>query len=71
MTASLKSDLSGKEVLLVDDILDTGKTMKLACRELELLGPNSIRTCVFLISRKEDRMDFLPIGLAFAYPMNL
>jgi hypoxanthine phosphoribosyltransferase len=48
ITGSLKSDLKGKHVLLVDDILDTGKTMKQATEEVTALHPNSVRTCVFL-----------------------
>ena len=72
MTASLKSDLSGKDVLLVDDILDTGKTMKMACRELALLGPSSIRTCVFLDKpERKIKWIFCRLGLAFPYPINL
>ena len=39
---SLKSDLSGMHVLLVDDILDTGKTMQFACEQI--LAPSQSRS---------------------------
>ena len=53
ITGSLKSDLAGRDVLLVDDILDTGKTMQRACKEILNLAPGSLHTCVFL--DKPDR----------------
>jgi len=53
ITGSLKSDLAGRDVLLVDDILDTGKTMQRACKEILSLAPGSLHTCVFL--DKPDR----------------
>jgi len=48
ITGSLKSDLAGRDVLLVDDILDTGRTMQRACVEISGLAPRSLHTCVFL-----------------------
>ena len=47
-TKELKLDIKGKEVLLVDDILDTGKTLSRVKENLSKLGPNSIKTCVLL-----------------------
>ena len=45
---SLTIDIMNRDVLLIDDILDTGKTLKLV-RELILeLKPASLRTCVLL-----------------------
>ncbi|MBC8523572.1 hypoxanthine phosphoribosyltransferase [PVC group bacterium] len=41
-------DVSGKHVLLVDDILDSGKTLTRVRSELETLEPKSIDTCVLL-----------------------
>jgi hypoxanthine phosphoribosyltransferase len=40
--------LSGRAVLLVDDILDTGRTLKAVKDRLSELGADSVRTCVFL-----------------------
>ena len=45
---SLKSDVKDKHVLLVDDILDTGNTMKKVVNEVSAQKPASLRTCVFL-----------------------
>lgn len=56
ITGSLKSDLRGRHVLLVDDILDTGKTMERACEEISSLHPQSLRTCVFL-DKQENRIN--------------
>jgi hypoxanthine phosphoribosyltransferase len=47
-TRELRLDVRGRDVLLVDDILDTGKTMKHALARLARLKPRRVRTCVLL-----------------------
>lgn len=47
-TKELRLDVAGRDVLLVDDILDTGKTLDRVLAKLSLLQPRSIRTCVLL-----------------------
>jgi hypoxanthine phosphoribosyltransferase len=47
-TKELRLDVRDRDVLLVDDILDTGKTMSQVLRKLKLLKPRRIRTCVLL-----------------------
>jgi hypoxanthine phosphoribosyltransferase len=47
-TKELRLDVRGRDVLLVDDILDTGKTMRRVLEKLCLLGPRRIKTCVLL-----------------------
>jgi len=44
----LNTDVAGRHVLLVDDILDTGGTLRMVRRRLEDAGARSIRTCVLL-----------------------
>src|SRR3954462_3108243 len=45
---SLTLDIAGRDVLLIDDILDTGKTLKLVSELVRELKPASLRTCVLL-----------------------
>jgi len=47
-TKELRLDVRGRDVLLVDDILDTGKTMVRVLGKLRLLKPRRIKTCVLL-----------------------
>jgi hypoxanthine phosphoribosyltransferase len=47
-TKELRLDVAGRDVLLVDDILDTGKTMDRVLAKLFVLHPRSIKTCVLL-----------------------
>jgi hypoxanthine phosphoribosyltransferase len=47
-TKELRLDVRGRDVLLVDDILDTGKTMSRVIARLKLLKPRRIKTCVLL-----------------------
>jgi hypoxanthine phosphoribosyltransferase len=47
-TKELRLDVRGRDVLLVDDILDTGRTLSRVRRKLRLLQPRRIRTCVLL-----------------------
>ena len=46
-------DIKDKRVLVIDDILDTGNTMKSLVEALAELGPASIKMCVLL--NKESR----------------
>ena len=45
---NLRLDVRGREVLLVDDILDTGRTMRRVLEILRGLKPRRVRTCVLL-----------------------
>jgi len=47
-TKELRLDVRGRDVLLVDDILDTGKTLSRVIPKLRVLKPRRIRTCVLL-----------------------
>ncbi len=47
-TKELRLDVRGRDVLLVDDILDTGRTMVRVLAKLRVLKPRRIKTCVLL-----------------------
>jgi hypoxanthine phosphoribosyltransferase len=47
-TKELRLDVRGRDVLLVDDILDTGKTMSRVLPKIRALQPRRIKTCVLL-----------------------
>lgn len=57
-TLSLRTDtlpeLSGRDVLVIDDILDTGQTLSRVVEELHQRGVASVRVAVLL--RKHDRL---------------
>ncbi len=64
----LSSDIRGRDVLLVDDIFDTGNTLWELVPQIDELGPTSVRTAVLL--RKEGRceVDLQPDHVAFEIP---
>lgn len=43
-----EDELAGQPLLLVDDILDTGRTLFAVREELQARGAGEVRTCVFL-----------------------
>ncbi len=47
-TKELRLDVRGRDVLLVDDILDTGRTLRLVVQRLRQLHPRRIKICVLL-----------------------
>ena len=49
----LQEDIAGRDVLLVEDILDTGNTLSKLVAELQARGPASLKLCVLL--DKPDR----------------
>ena len=55
-TKELRLDVRGRDVLLVDDILDTGKTMSRVLPRIEALKPRRIKICV-LLDKPSRRME--------------
>jgi hypoxanthine phosphoribosyltransferase len=55
-TKELRIDVRNRDVLLVDDILDTGKTMSRVLPKLRALKPRRIKTCV-LLDKAERRVE--------------
>ena len=47
-TKELRLDVRGRDVLLVDDILDTGRTLSRVLAKLRPLQPRRLKTCVLL-----------------------
>ncbi len=47
-TKELRLDVRGRDVLLVDDILDTGRTLSRVLPKLRALQPHRIKICVLL-----------------------
>jgi hypoxanthine phosphoribosyltransferase len=47
-TKELRLDVRGRDVLLVDDILDTGRTMSRVLPKIRALQPRRIKICVLL-----------------------
>lgn len=50
-TKELRLDVRGRDVLLVDDILDTGRTLKRVLEKLRRLRPRRVKVCVLLEKR--------------------
>ena len=62
----LDDDIKGKDVLLVEDIIDTGNTLSRVKEVLALREPNSIEICTLLDkpSRREVEVDVQWIGFS-------
>lgn len=50
----LSADLSGRHVLIVDDIVETGRTLEAMTDEIGQMAPASLRTCVLLRKQRPD-----------------
>ncbi len=55
-TKELRLEAQNRDVLLVDDILDTGKTLRAVIDKLNALEPRSLKTCV-LLEKKSRRVE--------------
>jgi hypoxanthine phosphoribosyltransferase len=65
---SLTLDVGNRHVLLIDDILDTGKTFSSVATMLGKLNPASLRTCVLLDKRGRREVEFEADFVGFQIP---
>ena len=67
-TKELRLDVRGRDVLLVDDILDTGRTMKRVLERMRRLRPRRVRVCVFLEKKARRRESVKAHYVGFEIP---
>src|SRR5438270_9078958 len=67
-TKELRLDVRGRDVLLVDDILDTGKTLDRVLSKLSALKPRRIKTCVLLNKAARRHEDIQADYIGFEIP---
>ena len=67
-TKELRLDVRGRDVLVVDDILDTGKTLASVLAKLRRLKPRRIKTCVLLDKPKPRKRNLSADYVGFKIP---
>jgi hypoxanthine phosphoribosyltransferase len=62
LTKDLSAPIEGRDVLIVEDIVDTGRTLAYLVRNLETRQPGTLRVCALLdkVSRRE-----VPVSLDY------
>jgi hypoxanthine phosphoribosyltransferase len=65
---NLSLDLANRHVLLIDDILDTGKTLSMIVGMIKKLQPATVRTCVLLDKRGRREVEFEADFVGFQIP---
>jgi hypoxanthine phosphoribosyltransferase len=68
MTTDLNEAIAGLGVILVEDIVDTGLTMRFLLKTLALREPRSLRTCTLLDKPSRRRVPFTPDYVGFTIP---
>ena len=56
----VETDIRGKDVLIVEDIVDTGLTLDKLCRYLKKRQPRTIKICTLIEKAERRRTDLKP-----------
>ena len=60
-----KEDIENKNIILVEDIVDTGRTFKYLVEYVKEMNPKSVKTCVLLDKKARRVVEFEPDYTAF------
>lgn len=64
----LRADIKGRDVLIVDDIIDSGHTIKAVKEHLEGKGPASVKICTMLDKPSRRQVEISPDYRGFEIP---
>lgn len=64
----METPIEGRHVLLVEDIVDSGKTLNRICDELHRRAPRSLEICTFLHKRLAADLRYEPRWVGFDAP---
>ena len=68
INADMLPDVAGRDVLVIDDIFDTGHTLVKVLTFLDELGPRSVRTAVLVLKQGKPEVAFRPDYVGFEIP---
>jgi hypoxanthine phosphoribosyltransferase len=68
VNADMLPEVAGRDVLVVDDIFDTGHTLLEVLSFLDELGPRSIRTAVLVLKQGKQQVSLRPDYVGFEIP---
>lgn len=68
INSDMMPDIAGRDVLLVDDIFDTGQTLFEVIAELDQFDPRSIRSAVLLLKKGKQEVSLVPDYVGFEIP---
>jgi hypoxanthine phosphoribosyltransferase len=68
VNADMLPEVAGRDVLVVDDIFDTGHTLLEVLSFLDELGPRSIRTAVLVLKQGKQQVAMRPDYVGFEIP---
>ncbi|QEG35386.1 hypoxanthine phosphoribosyltransferase [Bythopirellula goksoeyrii] len=68
INSELMLDISGRDVLLVDDIFDTGHTLENVVEKLHEFSPKSVKSAVLLRKQGRQETEYEPDFTAFNIP---
>lgn len=64
----LRTNIEGKDILIVDDICDSGYTLERVIEHLNLKRPNSIDICVMLDKPSRRKINLQPKYIGYSIP---
>lgn len=71
ITKDIETDITGRHVVMVEDILDTGLTVQFVGDRLRAGSPASVRTCALLVREGREPPDYMgmwvPAGFVVGY----
>lgn len=67
-TLDISEDITGKNVLIVEDIVDTGRTLAYVKKYLESKNPKSVKICTMLNKKERRVIELNPEYVAFDIP---
>jgi len=54
----IETSIEGKDILIIEDIIDTGLTLSLLVDRLKERNPHSLKVCAFLDKRRRRKVEF-------------
>ena len=78
MQSDITTDIAGRDVIIVEDIIDSGKTLKYFTELLKTRNPRSIKICAFLDKKERREVDIeadyvgfdIPCGFVVGYGLD-
>ena len=68
MQSDITTDIEGRDVIIVEDIIDSGKTLAYFIDVLKKRNPKSIKICAFLDKKERREIDIKADYVGFDIP---